>query len=44
MNKELQNKLKKYSAAAVAVAATGISADAQIVQPDRQVRKMRDAL
>ena len=31
MNKELQNKLKKYSAAAVAVAATGISADAQIV-------------
>jgi hypothetical protein len=31
MNKELQSKLKKYSAAAVAVAATGISADAQVV-------------
>jgi hypothetical protein len=31
MNKELQNKLKKYSAAAVAIAATGTAADAQIV-------------
>ncbi len=41
MNKELQKKLKKYSAAAVAVAATGVTANGQVVY--NQVNKTVDA-
>lgn len=41
MDKELQKKLKKYSAAAVAIATTGIAADAQVVY--NQVNKTMTA-